>query len=267
MPMKYPPHPGRSILRDCIKPLGMTVEDAAPKLGVTPEELARVIDGESGVTSDLAVGLGKLFGGGADIWRRLQAAYDEAQERNKYETEEPEPFTPFQERAIVPLKGGHAIYTTYDDAVLRFRYLQSGRTVFPWYGNGRYDQVQIRFGGSGPGALQVQLVHQAQPSDAPRLVADALFKAYLVWTGDPDGRPLARVDSSEWEREWSKLPAGKRMMRDLYAGLAKPAVLPVYIDEEFVETDSERQVIVLKEAEALEKNYSKVVSYRAFAGV
>ena len=266
MPMKYPAHPGRIIQSD-MKALRMGVEETSLKLGVTPEELARVVNGESGVTADLAVRLGKLFGGGADIWRRLQAAYDEAQERNKYATPEPEPFTPFQERAVVPLKGGRAVYTTFDDSVLRFRYLQSGSTVFPWYGNGRYDQVQIRFGGSGPGALQVQLVHQARPSDAPRLVADALFKAYLVWTGDPDGRPLARVDSNEWKREWSKLPAGKRMMRDLYAGLAKPAVLPVFIDDEFVETGSERQVIVLKEAEALEKNYSKVVSYRAFAGV
>ena len=267
MLMKYPPHPGRLIQSD-MKALRMDVAEAAPKLAVTPGELAKVINGEAAITAHLANGLGKVFGGGTDIWLRLQAAYDQAQERNKHEApQEPDPYISTQERAIVPLKGGRAIYTIIDDCVLRFRYLQSGNTVFPWYGDGKYDQVQVRFSGQGPGALQVQLVHQPRPDAVPRLVGGALFKAYLVWSADPDGRPLARVDSREWERAWSKLQAGKRLMRDLRAGLARPSSLTVFQEEEFIETGSERQAMILKEAKALEKNYSKVVSYRAFAGV
>ena len=54
MPMKYPPHPGRSILRDCMEPLGMDVVETAQKLGVGPEELSSVIRGESAITFALA---------------------------------------------------------------------------------------------------------------------------------------------------------------------------------------------------------------------
>ena len=268
MPLKYPSHPGRSILRDCIKPLGMTVAEAAPKLAVTPEELTKVISCEAGITAHLAAGLGKVFGGGTDIWLRLQAAYDEARERNKNEVlQEPEPYIPTQERAIVPLKGGRAVYTTLDDCVLRFRYLQSGNTVFPWYGDGKYDQMQVRFGTQGPGALQVQLVHQPQPDAVPRLVGGAIFKAYLVWSPSPDDRPRARVDARDWDRQWSRLRAGRRLLRDLNAGLSNAAALPVYVAEEFEEEISEGEAAILKDAEALEKNYSKVINYMAFAGV
>ena len=82
--MKYPPHPGRSILRDCIEPLGLTVDETAGKLEVSPEDLRRVIDGEAGITFALAVSLDKLFGCGASTWYQLQAQYDEAQERFGY---------------------------------------------------------------------------------------------------------------------------------------------------------------------------------------
>ena len=82
MPMKYPAHPGRIIQSD-MEALGMSVEETAPRLGVAPKQLLSLINGETSVTADMAVGLGKLFGNGADIWRRLQAQYDEAQERNK----------------------------------------------------------------------------------------------------------------------------------------------------------------------------------------
>ena len=267
MPMKNPAHPGR-IIRSNLQALWMSVEETAPKLGLTPEQLSQVIDGEASVTDAMAAGLGELFGCGADIWRRMQASYDEAQERNKYDVpEEPEPWVSCPEQAAVPLKNGRAIYTTYDDTVLRFRYLESGNTTFPWWGKGTYDQVEIRFGGAGPGALQIQLIHQPKPTDTPRLVADVLFKAYLVWAADPDGRPWARINAREWRREWAKLKAGKKLMRDLYAGLAKPSSLPVFQEKEFVETGSERRAIVLKDAEALREKYTKVVGYRALARV
>lgn len=81
MPMKNPPHPGRSILRDCMEPLGMTLEDTARQLEISPRELQSVIDGEAGITLALAVRLDRLFGCGASTWYQLQAAYDAAQAR------------------------------------------------------------------------------------------------------------------------------------------------------------------------------------------
>ena len=136
MPMKNPAHPGR-IIRSNLQALWVSVEETAPKLGLTPEQLSQVIDGEASVTDAMAAGLGELFGCGADIWRRMQASYDEAQERNKYDvSEEPALWISCPERASVPIKNGRAVYTTYDDTVLRFRYLESGNTDLSLVGEG-----------------------------------------------------------------------------------------------------------------------------------
>lgn len=89
MPMKNPPHPGRSIYRDCIEPLGMSVEETATALEVSPDELRSLIRGDSPITFSLAVLLDRMFGGGASTWYELQANYDKAQERSKPRKEAP----------------------------------------------------------------------------------------------------------------------------------------------------------------------------------
>lgn len=82
MPMKNPAHPGRMIGSN-LDAMRLSVEETALKLQVAPAELAQVIKGQAGVTDALAIGLGELFGNGPDVWRRLQAAYDAAQELNR----------------------------------------------------------------------------------------------------------------------------------------------------------------------------------------
>ena len=69
-------HPGESILRDCLEPLGLSVTDGAKALGVSRKCLSSVINGRAGVSSEMAAWLDKEFGGGAATWRKLQAAYD-----------------------------------------------------------------------------------------------------------------------------------------------------------------------------------------------
>jgi len=44
MPMKNPPHPGRSICSACLEPLGLTVTAGASVLGVTRQALNNVLD-------------------------------------------------------------------------------------------------------------------------------------------------------------------------------------------------------------------------------
>ena len=83
MPMKNPPHPGRSVRHDCLEPLGLNVTDAARKLGVSRKQLSDVLNGHSGISPEMAIRLHKAFGGGADTWFRLQAAYDLAQAMKK----------------------------------------------------------------------------------------------------------------------------------------------------------------------------------------
>ena len=79
MPMKNPPHPGLSVRHDCLAPLGLSVTEAAQKLGVSRKQLSDIVNCHSGISPEMAIRLDKAFGGGADTWIRLQAAYDLAQ--------------------------------------------------------------------------------------------------------------------------------------------------------------------------------------------
>jgi addiction module HigA family antidote len=81
MVMKNPPHPGLSVRHDCIEPLGLTITAAAKALGVTRQTLNNLVNGNSGVSADMAIRLDKAFGDGAEAWLRLQMAYDLAQAR------------------------------------------------------------------------------------------------------------------------------------------------------------------------------------------
>lgn len=77
--MKNPPHPGLSVRHDCLDPLGLSVTEAARRLGVSRKQLSDVLNGRSGISPEMAIRFDKAFGGGADTWLRLQAAYDLAQ--------------------------------------------------------------------------------------------------------------------------------------------------------------------------------------------
>ena len=79
MPMKNPPHAGLSVRHDCLEPLGLSVTEAAKRLGVSRKQLSDLVNCHAGVSPEMAIRLDKAFGGGADTWLRLQAAYDLAQ--------------------------------------------------------------------------------------------------------------------------------------------------------------------------------------------
>ena len=81
MPMKNTPYPGRSIKDACLEPLGLNVTEGAKVLGVTRNTLSRVINGQSGISPDMAIRLEKAGWSNADHWLRLQTAYDLAQAR------------------------------------------------------------------------------------------------------------------------------------------------------------------------------------------
>ena len=96
MPMKNPPHPGRSIKDACLEPLRLSVTEGAKVLGVTSHTLSRVINGQSGISPDMAIRLEKAGWSNADHWLRLQTAYELAQARKhqdqiKVERYEPRP--------------------------------------------------------------------------------------------------------------------------------------------------------------------------------
>jgi antitoxin HigA-1 len=79
MPMKNPPHPGGTVLHDCIEPLGLTITEAAQKLGVSRFTLSELVNGKRGISPEMAVRLSKAFGASAESWLAQQAQYDLAQ--------------------------------------------------------------------------------------------------------------------------------------------------------------------------------------------
>jgi addiction module HigA family antidote len=78
MAMKNPPHPGR-LIKTAIEACGLTIGQAADHIGITRTNLSRVINGHAGISPNVAIRLEKAFGGSADVFIKMQAAYDLAQ--------------------------------------------------------------------------------------------------------------------------------------------------------------------------------------------
>lgn len=83
MRMKNPPHPGLSVRHDCLEPLGLSVAKGAKVLGITRQAMHNLVSGKAGISAEMAIRLDKAFGGGAETWLRMQAAYDLAQVEKK----------------------------------------------------------------------------------------------------------------------------------------------------------------------------------------
>jgi len=81
MSIKNPPHPGLLVKYDCIEALGLTVTSAAEALGVTRQALSNLINGNSGISPEMAIRLEKALGGTAEGWLRMQLGYDLAEAR------------------------------------------------------------------------------------------------------------------------------------------------------------------------------------------
>ncbi len=79
MPMKNPPHPGRSIKDACLEPLGLSITKGAEILGVTRVALSNVINGKSAITPEMAIRLSKAFGSTPRTWLKMEWAYNLAE--------------------------------------------------------------------------------------------------------------------------------------------------------------------------------------------
>jgi addiction module HigA family antidote len=75
-PSRCPTHPGELLREDAIPATGRTKTEIAAMLGTSRQHLYDILRGKRPVSADIAVRLGKLFGDGAVVWLRMQAAYD-----------------------------------------------------------------------------------------------------------------------------------------------------------------------------------------------
>jgi addiction module HigA family antidote len=79
MRMKKPPHPGRIVRQECIEPLGLTITEAAERLGVTRQALNNLVNEKAGISPEMSIRLSKAFGSSAEVWLGLQMEYDLAE--------------------------------------------------------------------------------------------------------------------------------------------------------------------------------------------
>lgn len=80
MPMHNPPHPAEG-LKDDLEALNLTTAQAAEALGISRQQLYRVLNQQSAISPEMALRLEAVIGVKADLWLRLQAAYDLARAR------------------------------------------------------------------------------------------------------------------------------------------------------------------------------------------
>lgn len=76
MVMHNPLHPGLVVKDALIDNTGLTVTEAADRIGVTRTTLSRLLNGKSGISPEMALRLSKFFGNSIEMWINLQAHYD-----------------------------------------------------------------------------------------------------------------------------------------------------------------------------------------------
>lgn len=76
MVIHNPLHPGFIVKDALIDNTGLSVTEAAKKLGVNRITLSRLLNGHAGISPEMALRLSKLFGTSIEMWVNLQAQYD-----------------------------------------------------------------------------------------------------------------------------------------------------------------------------------------------
>lgn len=76
MRMHNPPHPGEILRELCLRPLGLTVTQAAAALDVSRKTLSAILNGRAGISPEMAVRLSMAFDTTAESWLNQQVQYD-----------------------------------------------------------------------------------------------------------------------------------------------------------------------------------------------
>jgi antitoxin HigA-1 len=76
MHSRKPTHPGEVLLEDVIKPLGITITEAARDLGISRKTLSEVVNGRCALSPELAVRVGKATNTSPESWLAMQTKLD-----------------------------------------------------------------------------------------------------------------------------------------------------------------------------------------------
>jgi addiction module HigA family antidote len=68
-------HPGEHLAEE-LKKVGMSATGLARKLGVPPNRITGILNGQRAITGDTALRLAHFFGTSAEFWLNLQSIYE-----------------------------------------------------------------------------------------------------------------------------------------------------------------------------------------------
>lgn len=72
IPKRKPTHPGEVLLEDVIKPLGITINEAAKDLGVNRKTLSDLVNGKCSLTPEMAVRIAEATKTSPESWLNMQ---------------------------------------------------------------------------------------------------------------------------------------------------------------------------------------------------
>ncbi len=69
-------HPGEILLEEFMRPLGITAQQLAADIDVSPSRISDIVHGNRPITANTALRLGLFFDMEARYWLNLQSEYD-----------------------------------------------------------------------------------------------------------------------------------------------------------------------------------------------
>jgi addiction module HigA family antidote len=73
---RRPTHPGTVLYEDVLKPLGMTITEAASKLGISRKTMSELVNAKCALTSDMAVRIAAATNTSPESWYNMQMRLD-----------------------------------------------------------------------------------------------------------------------------------------------------------------------------------------------
>lgn len=74
--MYNPPHPGAIVKKTLIDGAGLSITEAAKKLGIGRVALSKIINGRAGISPEMAVRLSIALNTSSKMWLSMQDSYD-----------------------------------------------------------------------------------------------------------------------------------------------------------------------------------------------
>ncbi len=71
-----PLHPGEVLLKEFLKPMGLSQHALALSMRVSPQKINYIVRGKRGITAETALRLAAVLGTTPEFWMGLQSQYD-----------------------------------------------------------------------------------------------------------------------------------------------------------------------------------------------